>query len=477
MGNDFGLSNYPDKWELTTLGGLLDSTGGSVQTGPFGSQLHAADYVADGIPSVMPKNISIEGILEEDIARITSEDAQRLSKYLLLDGDVIYSRRGDVEKCALVKPEEAGWLCGTGCLRVRLGEKSTISPNFLHAYLSSPALREWISRNAIGATMPNLNTSILRDVPVLVPESKDIDFIANNWELLNKKIQLNRQTNKTLEKMAQALFKSWFVDFDPVIDNALAAGNTIPNELQDRAARRQQQLAKPDHQPLPDAIRQLFPSEFELTEKLGWVPMGWEIKPLDEIAHYQNGLALQKFRPENEKHFLPVLKIAHLKQGSTDGKEKASTDIKPSCIVDNGDIIFSWSGSLMVDIWCGGKAALNQHLFKVTSEVFPRWYYYFFTVHHLLEFQRIAADKAVTMGHIKREHLSQAKCTVPPIYLLAAGSEHIEPLIEQQIILRKESKQLAKLRDTLLPKLISGELRLPPDAPADAEQQLADAVS
>jgi type I restriction enzyme S subunit len=109
------------------------------------------------------------------------------------------------------------------------------------------------------------------------------------------------------------------------------------------------------------------------------IPEGWSIKPLDGIATYQNGLALQKFRPENENDFLPVVKIAQLKKGFSDGEEKASPNIKPECIIDNGDVVFSWSGSLMVDIWCGGKAALNQHLFKVSSTKYPKWLYYKYT--------------------------------------------------------------------------------------------------
>ena len=246
MGSDFAYTNYPEDWVRTTLGEMIRQSKGSIQTGPFGSQLHAADYVEIGIPSVMPKNISIEGIVEQDIARITQEDADRLKKYLLEEGDIIYSRRGDVEKCALVKQHETGWLCGTGCLRVRLGNESHVTPEFLHAYLSTPAIREWVSRNAIGATMPNLNTTILSDIPVILPNSSSIQLIGNIWHEINQKITLNRQINQTLEQMAQTMFKSWFVDFDPVIDNALDAGNDIPDTLQERAEQRRLLRAKAD---------------------------------------------------------------------------------------------------------------------------------------------------------------------------------------------------------------------------------------
>ena len=186
------------------------------------------------------------------------------------------------------------------------------------------------------------------------------------------------------------------------------------------------------------------------------VPKGWAVKALDEIANYQNGLALQKFRPEDDEPFLPVVKIAQLRQGYADGDEKAKANIKPECIIDNGDVIFSWSGSLLVDIWCGGKAALNQHLFKVSSKEYPKWFYYFYTKHHLTKFQRIAYDKAVTMGHIKREHLSAAKCIVPNDELLA--NKTLENILEKIIFNRLENFNLQNTRDLLLPRLLNGEL-------------------
>jgi type I restriction enzyme S subunit len=191
---------------------------------------------------------------------------------------------------------------------------------------------------------------------------------------------------------------------------------------------------------------------------MGRIPKGWELKPLDKIAHYQNGLALQKFRPKNENEFLPVLKIAQLKKGYADGEEKADPNIKPECIVDNGDVVFSWSGSLMVDVWCGGKVALNQHLFKVTSDIYAKWFYYYWTKQHLANFQRVAAAKAVTMGHIKRSHLSEALCVIPDNAVFDIAEKLIKPLLEKLIFNRLEVNSLQKARDTLLSKLLSGEV-------------------
>ncbi|MCI7718649.1 MAG: restriction endonuclease subunit S [[Pasteurella] aerogenes] len=281
---------------------------------------------------------------------------------------------------------------------------------------------------------------------------------------LDKKIELNTQINQTLEQIAQTIFKSWFIDFDPVHAkaNALASGQTAEQATQAVMAvisgkntqelHRLQTANSEQYQQLWE-IAEAFPSGFDEEG----VPRGWESKPLDEIAIYQNGLALQKFRPESEDEYLPVVKIAQLKQGYADGKEKASVNIKPECTIDNGDVIFSWSGSLVVDIWCGGKAALNQHLFKVTSKNYPKWLYYFYTVHHLAEFQRIAADKAVTMGHIKREHLSLALCVIPNNKFIQKFC-FLEDYISQIVNNRLQNVSLIKIRDELLPKLLSGEV-------------------
>ena len=205
-------------------------------------------------------------------------------------------------------------------------------------------------------------------------------------------------------------------------------------------------------------IADLFPDRL-VDSELGPIPEGWEVKALDKIAHFQNGLALQKFRPtENEKR-LPVVKIAQLRSGQADSGEWATEKITPECIVDDGDVIFSWSGSLMVKIWCGGRAALNQHLFKVTSSKYPKWFYLYCIESHLPEFQSIAGDKATTMGHIKRHHLSEAKCAVPDLTRFGLANDTFSDLLAKRISNFLEFRSLTALRDTLLPKLISGEIR------------------
>lgn len=351
---------------------------------------------------------------------------------------------------------------------------------YLYWALRSPQYKAYCRARGMGTTNLSLSREDFLSFPIpAINEARE--RLVTALEAIEGKITLNNHINQTLEQIAQALFKSWFVDFEPVKAKvaALKAGGSDEDALiaamEAVSGKTPVHLAtlsaeKPERYAELRATAALFPSAMQDSE-LGEIPEGWSCLPLDTIAKYQNGLALQKYRPDNEDDYLPVVKIAQLKKGFADGEEKASPNIKPDCIIDDGDVVFSWSGSLMVDTWCGGKAAMNQHLFKVTSTDYPKWLYYHFTRHHLEEFQRIAESKAVTMGHIKRQHLREALCTIPDEPFLHTIGNHLGDQLSQQITLRLETKALSKLRDTLLPKLLSGELTLPDVDEAQTEPQ------
>lgn len=275
-----------------------------------------------------------------------------------------------------------------------------------------------ISPYVTGCAQPKLNQENLRNIEIELPSH--IDRIASILSSLDRKIELNNKINADLEEMAQAIFKNWFVDFEPFKD-----GKFVDSEL-------------------------------------GMIPEGWKVGTLTEIASYMNGLAMQKFPPENNEDSLPVLKIKELGQGfcGTDS-DRCSCNIKDECRIHNGDVIFSWSGTLLVDVWCGGDCGLNQHLFKVTSKDYPKWFYYYWTKHHLQEFIHIAKDKAVTMGHIKRGHLEEAMVAIPDNDSMEKAHELFEPILSKMISLRLENSRLSLLRDTLLPRLMSGKLEVP----------------
>ena len=310
------------------------------------------------------------------------------------------------------------------------------------------AMRKQVKSHAYGSAQENINLEVLRKLEFPIPPLQLQTKIADYLSLIDDRITLLRETNATLEAIAQALFKSWFVDFDPV--RAKMAGRAPEG--------------------MDEATAALFPDALDETGS-GLAPKGWALQPLDEIANYLNGLALQKFPPTGVDD-LPVIKIAQLRKGDTVGADKAGRNIKPEYIVQNGDVLFSWSGSLEVDIWCGGEGALNQHLFKVTSQRYPKWFYYLWTKHHLEHFRQVAASKATTMGHIQRSHLSGAKTFVPSPDVLHSADQLLSPLLDRIIAGALQASSMTELRDTLLPRLISGQLRLP-----EAQAQLEDALA
>jgi type I restriction enzyme S subunit len=391
----------PSQWKMVTINELIEEKNASLQTGPFGTMLHASAYKLTGIPVVAVQHLGENRLLHTDMPRVDDETYQRLIRYQLQAGDIIFGRKGSVERRALIRVEEQGWLQGSDCIRLRLNP-SAVNPAFVSYVLGTKAFREWIIQHAHGATMPSLNQEILGRVPLPFPTLQEQCVIAEVLGALDDKIELNRRMNHTLESMARAVFRQWFVEKE---EN------------------------------------------------------NWEEKSLDEVADFLNGLALQKFPPEGNE-YLPVIKIAQLRKNDTKDADKASTNIPSECIIEDGDILFSWSGSLEVVVWCGGKGALNQHLFKVTSEQYPKWFYYYWTKYHLPDFQEIAAGKATTMGHIQRHHLRDAKVLVPREKEMREMDNIMSPLLEKIINNEKESRTLASLRDALLPKLMRGEVRV-----------------
>src|SRR3989338_1290876 len=199
------------QWVREPLGEICRKGRGRIQTGPFGSQLHESDYSADGTPVVMPADISDGRVAVTRIARVPESHVERLKRHKLAKGDIVYGRRGDIGRQALVRDENIGWLCGTGCLKISLGDSPLIS-EFLHRYLSTKAVVSWIEGQAVGATMPNLNTGILERVPVFYPEDKTTQKkIAAILLAYDELIENNQRRIALLEKMAEEIYREWFV--------------------------------------------------------------------------------------------------------------------------------------------------------------------------------------------------------------------------------------------------------------------------
>ncbi|MFM7292132.1 MAG: restriction endonuclease subunit S [Planctomycetia bacterium] len=309
-----------------------------------------------------------------------------------------------------------------------------LDSTFLLYWLKSNIGQESLASIMIGSAQPALTIDGISNLFIEIPDVKIQKRIANVLSCLDAKIENLRRQNETLEKIAQTLFKHWFIDFEFPFDFAQGQPHA-------------------DGKPYKSSGGVMVPSE------LGDIPEGWTIKSLDEIANFLNGLALQKYPPESANEFLPVIKIRELRAGITDSTDKASVNIPKKYIIDNGDIIFSWSGSLDVVIWNFGKGALNQHLFKVDSDNYPKWFYYYWTLNHLQHFQHIAKGKATTMGHIQRKHLTDALCSVPNSIFLEKSDKLFSPLLQKINNNAIQIQTLTKTRDSLLPKLMSGQIR------------------
>lgn len=280
-----------------------------------------------------------------------------------------------------------------------------------------------------GSGVPTMNRNHLHPLKIKAYSKKnEQQKISNVLSSLDSKIELNNKINKELESMAKTLYDYWFVQFDfPDVNGKpykSSGGKMVYNQ--------------------------------ELKRE---VPDGWEVDSLWNIATYFNGLAMQKHRPINDNK-LKVIKIKEMNEGFGDYTEYAKNDVQKEAIINNGDILFSWSASLDVIIWSKGTGALNQHIFKVSSKKYPRSFYYYELINYLKHFKMMANLRKTTMGHITQEHLKQSKIVIPSMNLIRTLDSKINVFIEKQILLQQQNQELAKLRDWLLPMLMNGQVKV-----------------
>ena len=433
-----------NEWPTTKIGDVcLRVTKGTTPTTGGGA------FTDRGIAFIKVEAITESGgFLPEKFAFIDTETDEKLARSRLQEKDILFTIAGTIGRVAQVTNDILPANTNQAVAIVR-PNPDLIFPRFLYYVLRDSKRIQLAQSRVVQSVQANFSLGELSAVELPLPPQEEQRAIAHILGTLDDRIELNRRANETLEAMARTLFKAWFVDFEPVrakMEGRWKRGESLPG--------------------LPAHLYDTFPDRL-IESELGEIPEGWEMRSLDSIANYLNGLALQKFPPESETEFLPVIKIAQLRAGNTNGADKASTQIKPEYVVVDGDVLFSWSGSLEVEVWNGGRGALNQHLFKVTSNEVPKWFYFFATRQHLSDFRAIAAGKATTMGHIQRKHLTDARIAVAPPESMKKFDAVIASQFDQLVSNAQQSRSLAQLRDTLLPKLISGELRVP-----DAERIL-----
>ena len=383
------------EWKECTIADL-----GMVVGGATPSTKDPENYDGGTIPWITPKDLSnySDRYISKGERNITEKGLNGCSTQLMPRHSVLFTSRAPIGYVAIAENE----VC------TNQGFKSVV-PNeqtdYLFLYYLLKYNKEKIEGLGSGTTFKEVSGSTMRGITVRVPESIDAQRIIGRYlDSIDSKIEINRRINENLLQQAQAIFTRELLMFDAVPDS-------------------------------------------------------WQEGSLLDIADYLNGLAMQKFRPKEGEQGLPVLKIKELRQGTCDdSSELCSPSIKPEYIVHDGDVIFSWSGSLLVDLWCGGTCGLNQHLFKVTSSKYDKWFYYAWTNHHLDKFAAIAAGMATTMGHIKREELAKAEVLIPSKADYDRIGGLLAPLYDLVIANRIENRKLAAFRDELLPQLMSGQI-------------------
>lgn len=368
------------------------------------------------------KKIAMQNLLENtrEIQGYTEEEFKGGSKFR--QGDTLFARitpcleNGNIAQVNILDEGEVAF--GSTEFLVFRAKKNITLPDYVYHLSKWNYVREMAIKSMTGTSgRQRVQNAIFDEILINLPSIEEQRVIVYILNAFDQKIDINNKIIANLEEHAQAIFKAWFVDFEPFQD-----GDFVESEL-------------------------------------GPIPKGWEVKPLDKIANYKNGLAMQKYPPESQLESLPVLKIQELRKNSTDNSsDRCSSNIPDDVKVYDGDVIFSWSATLFVKIWTGGDAGLNQHLFKVTSEKYDKWFYYLWTLNYLERFQNIARDKATTMGHIKRSHLKEALIVIPDTVTYEKITQIMNPMIESLVNLGVQNRKLAQLRDALLPKLMSGEI-------------------
>lgn len=401
-------------WELKTLGAI--SIG--IQTGPFGSQLHQSDYSDEGIPVVMPKDLIGGKILEDTIARVSNEHVERLKRHKIVEGDILYSRRGDVGRCAFTTERETGWLCGTGCLRVTI-DREKADPRFVFFQLQKKETIGWVVNHAVGSTMLNLNTSILSDVPIELPDIQTQERIIKYLSAYDDLIENNQKQIKLLEEAAQRLYKEWFVDLR-------------------------------------------FPG-YEDVEIVDGVPEGWTEDTIDSKIDLLSGYAFKSAEFNGEGTY-KIVTIKNVKDGQFDGDNVSRmVDIPKKmpehCKLSDGDILLSLTGNVgRVCIVHGDNYLLNQRVAKIKSDN-PTYAYCLFRSKDMFDKMNNLANGAAQQN-LSPIRTGKIKVVFPTDKLISAFEGIVSPMIQEITLLNKTVLLLSQACDRLLPKLMNGEIEV-----------------
>lgn len=383
--------------KIYLLGNIAD-----VQTGPFGSQLHKEDYVEFGTPMVTVEHLGNRVFTKQNLPMISDSDKKRLNKYVLNEGDIVFSRVGSVDRCSYVDNKHLGWMFSGRCLRIR--PRNVVYPLYLYYYFCMENTKQFIRNIAVGATMPSINTKLMEDLKVPLPTMEMQQKIASILSALDDKIELNNRINENLESQAQAIFKSWFVDFEPF-------GGVMPED--------------------------------------------WKIKDIYSIANIIYGAPFKSKLFNTEKDGKPIVRIRDLKSNEL---TTFTTEIHPKgYLIQNGDIVVGMDGEFKPYIWGNNEAWLNQRVCVFDNIRENGKFFLYLTIKPLLNIVE-QTEVATTVIHIGKSDFDSFEINLPNENILDKFDTITMPIYKLIVKNKLENKRLAELRDTLLPKLMNGEI-------------------
>ncbi|HBZ29856.1 MAG TPA: restriction endonuclease subunit S [Nitrosomonas nitrosa] len=417
------------KWPVKSLKSRINVKHGY----PFKSEFFsdAGNYIV-----LTPGNFYEEGGFKRQAGKEKFYTGEVPEDYIHKKGDLIVAMTeqaaGLLGSCAIV-PESGLYLHNQRLGLITTNEDEVLK-DYIYYLFKTSTVREQIRLTSSGSKVKHTSPERIYAVKAPLPPVEEQRKIVRLLNVLDKKIELNNRINAELEAMAKTLYDYWFVQFDFPFDFAQDKPGTNGKPYKSSGGKMVYN---------PTLKRE--------------IPEGWEVCSLWNIAKYFNGLAMQKYRPTGEE-YLPVIKIREMNEGFSESTEKARTDLPIEAIVNDGDVLFSWSATLDVKIWSQGRGALNQHIFKVTSDKYPKTFYYFELLNYLKHFKMMAELRKTTMGHITLDHLKQAKICLPQLDLLKQADQFIDPIFNKHLMLEKENRTLNALRDWLLPMLMNGQV-------------------
>ena len=347
--------------------------------------------------------VSIDKKFIKSVANIIGTD---LTKYKAIEKDCFVCSLMQVsrdEKIPIARwNKEHSVLVSPAYKVFKVKDENVVLPEYMNLWFKRAEFDREASYYGVGGVRGSLEWSDFCDMRLPIPSLPEQQKIVDAYNTIERRIELKRKINENLETQMQNLFNKELACL-------LSSDNLSAN---------------------------------------------YSIIPLSEMAEYINGLAMQNYTPKNEIESLSVLKIRELRQGYCDlNSDKCTSKLPTHITIQNGDIIFSWSGSLLVDIWSGGNAGLNQHLFNVVSNLYPKWLVYLWTKYYLSNFIRIADGKKTSMGHIKREDLDAAKVVVPQGLLLEQLNEKYAKIFSEILSNKIELNTLRQIQNLLLSTL------------------------